>query len=231
MPGLKVRLTCKLSIPCNEFLILETENDFSWSGFQQQNTTRKKLSAAASAVQVGGISSIHIPRASPIELHGLNTLCLRNPKMCSGSFSIVVKLAMSDISTDGIIFSTSGDNTSIVGTTVLLKDSNVMVNIRTVSRLWKVSGPASALVGNTLKFFKIEWSYSGNIILIIEGTRYSAPYTVVGPMPFASDDSKGVMTFGGVDLSFNWFSLKTESYDSWERKRIHSAGNQARYIH
>jgi hypothetical protein len=184
-----------------------------------------KLMGSSSASQVGTPPAISVPRGSHIEFSGFSTKCLRNPKMCDGSFVIGVKVKISDVTTDGLLFSTSGHNTSVVGTSLFLKDSNLMVIIRTVSRIWEVSAPASSLVADTLKYFQIEWNYMQDIVLRIEDVPYSAPYTVVAPMPLSSEDTKDMITFGGVDLFFNWFSFTMESYDNWLRGRIHNAGN------
>lgn len=186
-----------------------------------------KLTGAEREMQVGGSSGVFIPRSSPIELHGFNTICLRNPKMCGGSFAFGFNLYLPDVSTDGIIFSTTGHDTSIVGTSLLLEGSNVVASVRTVSRIWKVLAPASGLsnVNNDFMYVDLIWNYDYEIKLKIEGTPHTAPYTVVTHIPLAEDDLKNVMRFGGVDLSTNLIQLKIEPYDDWLRKKIHHAGN------
>lgn len=183
------------------------------------------LSGAESSVTVDDKPAIFIPKTSLIQLCGFNIICLRNPQMCSGSFKFLFRVSMTDVSTDGIIFSTSGDNTSIVGTSVFLINSNLVVVIRTVTRIWSVSAPADSLVGDTLEYVLIIWSYPGDITLKVKGVAYTAPYTVVPlRIPLAGDDLKNVIKFGGVDLNLNWVSLEVESYDVWLRKRIRDAG-------
>ena len=151
--------------------------------------------------------------------------------MCGGSFSLGLKLYLPDVSTDGIIFSTTGLNTSIVGTSLLLEGSNLLASVRTVSRIWKVSAPASDLSnGNDLGYVNLIWNYDEEINLKIRGNSFKAPYTVVNHIPLAEDDFKSVMKFGGVDLSTGYISLSIESYDDWLKKKIHPAGNIYFYL-
>ncbi len=221
---------CYHRIRFNIFFYSLNKGDFAWSLGGFENGTSIGLPGATGAVQVADVAAIFIPRASPIELYGFNIICLRNPKMCGGSFTIGLMVLMTDLSLDGLIFSTTAYNTSIVGSSVFVKDSNLVVVIRTVSRIWKVSAPASALLGDTLKFVQIIWSYLDDITIKIAGVAYTAPYTVVPHMPLAGDDSRGVIRFGGVDLTSSRFSFYVESYEEWLEKRIHTAGNKFPFL-
>ena len=144
--------------------------------------------------------------------------------MCDGSFSLGIKLVLSDLSADGIIISTTGHNTSIVGTSLFLKGSNLFASVRTVSRIWEVSAPASGLSSvDELVYVDLFWNYNGEMSLNFKGLSHRARYTVAAHMPLADDQAKNVMKFGGVDLSTNWISVKILPYSySLYRKYQHA---------
>lgn len=204
---------------------VSTDRSFAWSFYNSENTTRMRLSGAEGFVKVGGKSGYLISRTSYIELTGLNILCFWNPKKCFGSFVIGIIISLKDVSAGGIIFSTSGDNTSVVGTSLFLKDSNLVVAIRTDSRVWTVTAPASNLVRDDFTYVRISWHYNNDISLKIDGIPYTAPYKVVPRLPYNGDRFTGVVKLGGIEFVLNWFDLSITPYTVSLNKRIQPAGN------
>lgn len=184
-----------------------------------------KLTGAESEVTVGTSLTAFIPRSNPVELYGVNTICLRNPKMCDGSFSLGIKLDLSDLSADGIIVSTTGHNTSIVGTSLFLKGSNLFASVRTVSRIWEVSAPASSLTNvDEVVCVDLFLNYDGEMRLHFNGLSHRARYTVAAHMPLADDQVKNVIKFGGVDLRTNWIDLEIFPYSNSLYRKYQHAG-------
>ncbi|XP_028392974.1 uncharacterized protein LOC114517441 isoform X2 [Dendronephthya gigantea] len=213
--------------PCVRLSIIgkQWDNSFAWPFYNVENTTRMRLSGAESFVKVGGKPGYLIPTTSHIELSGLNILCLWDPKKCSGSFVIGIQISVKDVSVDGVIFSTSGHNTSVVGTSLFLKDSNLVVAIRTATRIWTVTAPASGLDRDNFTYVMIYWQYNNDISLEIDRIPYTAPYKVVPGVPYNGDLFPGVIKLGGTEFIINWFTLDIIPYTTSFNKRIQYAAD------
>ena len=142
--------------------------------------------------------------------------------MCPGSFVFSFKLRMADVSTNGIIFSTTGQNTSVVGTSLRIKDSKLVASVRTISRIWEASVPAASLVDESL--VQMKWSYIGELTLNVTGTVETVPYTVVSPIPVANEDLKDIVEFGEVGLTTGSVNFSITEYEDMQAKRIALAG-------
>ncbi len=189
-----------------------------------ENSTNVQYSAGQSLVEGLDKKAVRIPKSTTVKFHGFNLPCLANPQACHGSFSLKFVLSFTDETDDGIIFSTTADNTSIVGTSLFLKDSNLIASIRTESRIWKVSAPINMAV-NEFKVIKIKWSYNESITLQIGSDSYSGIYLIVSRLPKSGEDLNEVLSVGGVDMLLHLTTFKAQDYDEEWSKKIHYGGN------
>ena len=167
---------------------------------------------------------VHITTSNSVKFHGFNIPCLRNPKACPGSFQLKFVLSFTGETNDGIVFSTSGSNTSISGTSLFLKNSNLIASIRTESRIWEVSAPTNMVV-DAFEVVKINWGYNEDISLQLGSNTFTRNYLSVSQLPTSDEDSNGFLSVGGIDIWLNWMSFKVEDYDEEWRKKIHHGGN------
>ena len=192
-------------------------NDFVWKTNLLKNDTKVEYLPEQSQ----GEKAVVVPQSSAVKFHGFNIECLTNPRACHGSFVLKFALSFTDRTSDGIIFSTTGYNTSVIGTSLFLKGSELTASIRTDSRAWKVSAPID-MAANTFQNISVQWSYTGDIVLDIGSNTHVGQYSIVTHIPGESFD--GVLHVGGVDMFLYMTSFKVQSYTLEWSKRIHYAG-------
>ena len=192
-------------------------NDFVWKTKLLENDTRVEYRAEQSQ----GENAIHVPKSSAVKLHGFNVQCLTNPRACHGSFALKFVLSFTNKTDDGIIFSTTGYNTSVVGTSLFLEGSELVASVRTNSRAWNISSPIVKSV-NTFQNITVKWSYTGDIVLDIDSNTRAEKYSIVTHSPGEHFD--GVFNVGGIDMFLRMTSFKVQSYDLEWSKRIHYGG-------
>lgn len=182
-----------------------------------ENDTRVEYRAEQSQSE----NAVHVPKSSAVKLHGFNIQCLTNPRACHGSFTLKFMLSFTDETNDGIIFSTTGYNTSVFGTSLFLEGSELVASVRTNSRAWKISAPITMSV-NTFQNITVSWSYTGDIVLDIDSNTRAEKYSVVTHIPGEHFD--GVLNVGGIDMLLYMTSFRAQSYDLEWSKRIHYGG-------
>ena len=193
-------------------------SSFVWPTKLLKNSTSVEYSAGQTLVNLQGQPGVRITTSNSVKLHGFNNPCLKNPKECHGSFQLKFLLSFTDETADGIIFSTTGYNTSVIGTSLFLKDSNLIASIRTESRKWEVSAPAN-MRGNAFEVIKVNWDYNEDISLKLGADTYTKKYLLVSPLPKSDEDLNGVLSVGGINVLLHQTSFKVEDYDEeWEKK-------------
>lgn len=187
-----------------------------------ENSTNVQYSEAEKQSE----NAVHIPKSSAVKFHGFNIPCLAKPKACHGNFMLKFFLSFTNETDEGIIFSTSGFNTSVVGTSLFLKNSKLIASIRTKSREWKASAPMNMAV-NAFQIIKINWGYNEAIKLTIDTDTYIETYMTVSHIPESGEDLNGVLSVGGIDMLLRFSAFKVEDYDGEWSKRVQYGGKNS----
>ena len=195
-----------------------------WNTKSLRNSTTVEYSKGQRYEDGLSKNAVYIPRSSTVKLHGFNVPCLTNPQACLGNFTFKLVFSFTDESANGVIFSTTGYNTSVIGTSLFLKNSKLTASVRTKSRNWTVSGPAD-MTANVVQSVEINWRYDAELTLKMDSATYQAELSMVPHTPTSGVDLKGILNVGDIDMYLHSFSFEALPYDNEWARKIQNGGN------